>query len=317
MMRLVLAITLLLSAVGLTAQGNNATIRSATGTGNTTGHIATLLVENEGSSPLEVGSATYYIPSKGQYQDYVGRIPEPVTISTGETVPIEVIGFCMDVHVPPVPNGTSIGNFNDWVAVGAGELPGSGNGADPVVLVPDHTVPGFTPTDISTIENSTGFKSGTPDVKGGFIVTYPGTDIQVDGTVDPAKNPVAFAPLFVALVQETENAAEIILNNVTFPTPFDKDPAKEAETVIQHTIWIVMGILKDREYTRDEFEDMIHGQFESKTGLTVATISEEDKEDLDNGVSAFWESFTATGVEAKVLKATEDEAGQSNNDNNR
>ncbi|GIV30671.1 MAG: hypothetical protein KatS3mg029_0022 [Saprospiraceae bacterium] len=48
---------------------------TAKGTGQTTGHIATLEITNLGNEPVQLEPQVVYIPSSGKYQSYVGRIP--------------------------------------------------------------------------------------------------------------------------------------------------------------------------------------------------------------------------------------------------
>src|SRR5688572_22567100 len=64
-------IVFLLTAEAIQAQLNV----KATGTGNTTGHIANLLVTNSTPTPVFINDQTAYIPSQGEYQPYVARIP--------------------------------------------------------------------------------------------------------------------------------------------------------------------------------------------------------------------------------------------------
>ena len=47
----------------------------ATGTGQTTGHIANLSITNTTQSTIIINSQTCYIPSDGKYQPYVATIP--------------------------------------------------------------------------------------------------------------------------------------------------------------------------------------------------------------------------------------------------
>ena len=273
---------------------------SAEGTGRTTGHIATLKIKNTSDSPIKLDGAELYISSNGRYQSYVGRIPEGITINPGQTVSVPVYGYCMDVTKPPVPDGEPMPEYDDWVMVG-----------DPTGTStprPERIVPEFAPVDASELVGSPAFKHQPPSEGTSIIVTYPGTDVPVNGTLDPAKDPVGVAPVLVSIVEEIETAADEIQSSGDYPTPYTNDPEREKETIIQQTIWIATGILTDDDeeeddgYFKEDFAGVVYEQFEETTGTDVDELPEETKEQLDVGVDAFWSTFTATGVKAKVLK---------------
>ena len=62
---------------------NKLDIIKATGTGNTTGHIADLIFNNKTDQPITLTPQTFYIPSDGEYQSYVGEIPPDITCQKG------------------------------------------------------------------------------------------------------------------------------------------------------------------------------------------------------------------------------------------
>jgi len=84
------------------------TLIKATGTGQTTGHIANLSLTNptDKTQNLNIGPLT--IPSNGQYQPYIVPNTTPVTIPPGGTVKLPLEGFCTDVTLPPPPEGTAL-----------------------------------------------------------------------------------------------------------------------------------------------------------------------------------------------------------------
>jgi hypothetical protein len=314
----------------------NIVVLATKGTGRTTGHIATFTVTNRGQTPVTIQPQTFYIPSGGLYQSYVGRIPEGQVVPPGETVDVPVHGYCTDAHTPPVPSGENMPPIRDWIPVatpstnappvagtaptapepmnppGAGDQPavpgsvnpppGSANpGEKPVFIVPTTPVEPFDPTHIPGIIHTPGYHSGTgPDPE--ITVTWPGTDTPVGGTIDPSENPRAFVPVIVGIVEEIARAAEIIQAGGIFTTPFGANPEREREAIVQQTIWITMGTLTGEPYTIRDFGQNVYTQFENNTGKTVESLPEADKEKIDTGVEEFWNAFTATGVEAKVLK---------------
>lgn len=54
-------------------------------------------------------------------------------------------------------------------------------------------------------------------------------------------------------------------------------------------------------YSKPDFHDNTVRQFENTTNRQYDQLPEEQKERIDQGVDDFWDSFQATGAEAKVL----------------
>lgn len=272
-----------------------------TGTGRTTGHIADLFVENKGKSPVVIQPQTFYIPSEGQYQPYVGTIPSTV-IPPGGTITIPVNGYCADVHTPPVGAGDQMPPLEDWVPVGDPQAPVP---PGTIQIIPGPIQPPFMPGDIHDIISGPGFtaKPPTPGIPG--IPTWPGTDFLVGGVIDPIHHPDVFAPLIVTVLDEIQQAVSDVLEDGEHTTPFSGNPEKEREAVIQQTFWIYMAGITGLPYEKDQFEEKVIDQFEAASGKTVTSIPTEDKEKLDSGVDAFWSTFMAVGTEAKVLSNPE------------
>jgi hypothetical protein len=172
----------------------------------------------------------------------------------------------------------------------------------PVVLIDRAPAPRFVIESIPDITVSRGFTPGTkPNTP--IIVTWPGTDIPVGGTFDPKENPQVFAPVIVKVLEEIEIATVTIQEGGIFKTPFTSSPDKEREAIIQQTFWIYSAYVTDSEYEEEDFAENVYDQFESGTGVTVATLPEDKKEQVDAGIADFWNTFQAVGVEAKVLSA--------------
>lgn len=276
---------------------------TAKGTGQTTGHIATLEITNRGDEPVQLEPQVVYIPSSGKYQSYVGRIPGGQQVPPGGQVRVPVTGWCSDVHRPPVGEGTSM-DPQTWIPVG----PIVSEPGRPKPLVPtapaitNPLAPPFSPNDIPKLQSAPGYSNERSPDPDGTTITYPGTDIPVTGTIEPDKNPRAFAPLVVEAVILIEDAADEVQNDPAITTPFAFDPVRERETLIQQTFWIYMATLTDDEYDKDDFAGNVYGQFEELTGQVVTALPKEEKKKVDQGVDAFWTAFQATGVEAKVIK---------------
>lgn len=313
-----LILSLSLTILSLAAQGSAVRI-STTGTGQTTGHIANLSITNNSDQPVNLASGWFFIPATDRYQSYVGYIPPGITIAPGQTVPVPVQGYCTNVHTPPVPYGVSMTDFKDWVLVS--DTPSAApTSSEPTVpepmnppggsttmetrLVPNRVVPAFSPDDIPGIINSPAYRGTTEETEqstGGITITYPGTTIPINAVIDFDKAPEYCAPLVVDIVMQIQDAVTIIQNDPTVTTPFSNAPLREREALIQQTIWIVTSALTEDEYTIEDFTENTYRQFTQATGTTVTALDKEDREELDSGVTDFWNAFTAVGIEAKVL----------------
>ncbi|HLF63061.1 MAG TPA: hypothetical protein VI603_04900, partial [Saprospiraceae bacterium] len=275
----------------------------AKGTGQTTGHIANLLVTNNDSVPIVTVAQTVYIPSGGQYQPYIGRIPEGVIIPPNGTVTIPLPGYCADPHVPPVSNGADFPSPGEnWIPVGEPQVPSGSDDGVPVILINTDPVPSFTPATIPAITSTPAFTpSNKPD--GDIVITWPGTDSPVGGTLNPETNPRHYAQVIVDVLERLEDAVVIIQEDEQYDTPFSPDPVKEREAIIQQTLWIFCASITGEPYVEEDFEKNVYGQLEERTGKTVASLPTEQKEELDSGIAGFWNVFQATGIEAKVIEA--------------
>lgn len=273
----------------------------AKSTGQTTGHIANITLKNKCKSMLTTLPQTVYIPSSGEYQSYVAEIPG-TNLPPGETTTIAVNGYCVDVNTPPVPNGDPMPPIDTWLPVGD---PDTAIPEGSVNIIPTTPEAPFELDDIPGIITSPGYTPVAPNPDADIIITWPGTDILVGGTIDPAIDPLTFAPVIVKVVDVIEEGADSIQQGGLFTTPFSSDPPKERESIIQHVIWIYTSALSGKEYTKDIFASNVRDQFHDNTGKTVTSLPEDQKEKMDEGIDAFWETFTAVGVEAKVLSKTE------------
>lgn len=308
----VLGVTLfILLGISLIGQGV-LEVSHARGTGRTTGHIADLTVENNSDKPITIAPARYYIPSHHRYQSYVGDVPGGITVPPGGTVVVPVSGYCADIHKPPVPSGEDMPPFDTWIGVG-GPSTFPGQVYDPPVspsgepLTPDNVAPPFRPGDIPDIISSPGFTPAEPGDDPDIIVTFPGTDTPIGGTIDPNTDPVALAPVLTGILDVIEQAAPVIQETGDYPNPFTPDPVREREAMIQQTFWIATGELGDDSYDKGDFAGQVYEQFENSSGIVVEDLPAEQRESLDHGVDAFWQSFTAVGLEAKVFNEEDDD----------
>lgn len=288
------------------------------GTGQTTGHIASIVVENLSDIPVIIEPQSFYIPSYGRYQSYVGRIPEGISVSPSSSSSVPVIGYCTDIRLPPVPLGSSMPNLVDWIVVlPVGESiavvppaapepmnpPGATRSLATSDLIPIRLIPGpgvseFTPELIDEIVNSDEFfpdeiPSGAPRM------TWPGTDIEMPGRFDMENT----GPLFASVVVTAMNLIEDILPDIQadddYNTPFSADSVREAEAIGQQTMWIYTA---GGTYGKEDFSDKLYSQYETVTGNDRNNLKQAEQEKLEQGVDDFFNSFMATGLEAKVIK---------------
>lgn len=269
---------------------------TATGTGRITGNIANLSVDNPTQSYLVTSPQSVYIPSDGQHQPYVGTIPDALLPPGTTNIPVD--GYCADVYTPPVSNGSSMPPLDTWIPVGVPEDIPEGDDFPIIATTP---VPPFVPEDIPDIISTPGFTAVPPDPEQDIIITWPGTDIPVGGTLDPNDDPTVYAPVIVKVMEEVEAAAESITESGILTTPFSPDPPRQIQASVQQLVWIFAAGITGEEYGKTDFTDKVYEQFEDNAGKAVTALPEEQKEKLDSGVDDFWDVFTAVGVEAKVI----------------
>jgi hypothetical protein len=279
----------------LLGQNSTAFKVKATGTGQTTGHIANLSIQNNGALPLNIKPESVYIPSDGQYQPYVVEIPG-ITIPPGETADIPVDGYCADIFADPVPSGTSMPPLGDWIPIGSGT-----SLKDLISIIPHISQPPFTPGDIPMITGSPGYTPRTTPTTPEIIPTWPGTDQIVGGTISPKKDPDKIAPVLIEAIHNIAKAYDKLRDEGKIATPFSGNLEKEREAVIQQTFWIYTASLSGKKYEKETFRENTIKQFEANTGTPLATLPEKEKEDMNSGIAEFWNTFTAVGTEAKVL----------------
>ncbi|MGI9570544.1 MAG: hypothetical protein ACR2PH_12635 [Desulfobulbia bacterium] len=108
----------LLNTVQVSAQfskDNHIQLLAARGKGQTTGHIADLSIVNKHKDHrAAVRSQLMFIPGGGRYQSYVGYILPGIILEPGEKLNVPMVGVCVDVHKPPVPDGKELSPLDTW-----------------------------------------------------------------------------------------------------------------------------------------------------------------------------------------------------------
>lgn len=311
---------------------------SVTGTGRTTGHIATLIVKNDGSDPILLVSGTFYIPSDGVYQSYIGRISKPVTVSSGSSETISVKGYCLQFRKPPVPSGVQLPAFDRWILIRdehtadvlLNTYPGTSFSSIPgseSMILPDLILEPFEPAQTSTAakkpmlpphetlafpDRNPGYRYTTrppvepfpTDYENSAVLTIPGTVAPLNGTIDQDMHPNYVAPILVKAVSLIIEAAIVVRNGGMYPTPFSPQPDRELHALIQQTIWIVTTALSGDVYDKDDFSEIVYAQHEENTVGEQAVSGENHDPEIQEGVDQFWIAFSAVGIEAKVISVS-------------
>lgn len=248
------------------------------GTGRTTGHIATITVENNSDEAFELPSTMFYVPSGNSgIQGYVGRPVPGHSIAAGATADIPIEGYCSTVRLPPAPDGADLPPPQEWI-VATGEM-------GPVTIAPGETA--------------------RPPGK----ALVPGTDTPLPRAISQADEPLVAVPLLFAAITEIERATAKLQESGELVTPFAADPGREREAVNQQTFWIFAAELENEPYTREEFTERLEAQYESNTGVPITEAPEEDQERVQQGADDFWGAFTLVGAEAKVINVEGAAAG--------
>lgn len=278
-----------------TAQDESFTM-VAFGTGQTTGHIATLTVTNNTAAEVNVAPQSFLLPALQTYQSYVGRIPAGISIQSGESVEIALTGFCIDVHSPPIPLGRALLPVKDWVPVGtANPSPGI---ATTTAVLPRTPLVDFSLSDVGFLNSLPEFKTQRSKKGGVPSITYPGSETPIGGSLSKITDMARIAPLLVAMVQSIEAATPMIQEKYT--TPFQGDFLKEREAIIQQSVWIFMAQLTGASYTQEDFTEKVEKELQRRTGTLANSLPSAQQAKLDTGINDFWTAFLATGTAAKV-----------------
>jgi hypothetical protein len=285
---LILALTFLLLSIYGSAQSLWTT--TAISTGQTTGHIANLIIDNQTGIDYVFEQTPSIIPSQQisdeelsqpMYAQAIG----PVLIPNGRRIEIPVYGYCLDVYKAPTPAGLPMPSISQWIRPG--------------IVVPD-------PLNNSTLDVQLPGFEASPD--SGYLIavdpTIPLSDgitshMPVAGPLDLTNRPEEASSYIFAAVPAIEDAFDKLHSNDKIKTPFSSNPEKEREAVIQQTIWLYVSLLEQNEYEKEDFTTQLEEQFEDVRGQE---INDEQREFLQQGADQFWTTFSLVGNEAKVFE---------------
>ncbi|MBK9255433.1 MAG: DUF4157 domain-containing protein [Saprospiraceae bacterium] len=290
-----------------------------TGTGRTTGHIASLSVSNPTKEPINVkigNGGSFLIPSSGPYQPYVVPSIPAIPVQPGKTVTVPVEGYCVDIRRPPVGPDIPMPPVQSWIESTpqsitevsvAPQIPEPFN--PPVSNTMEVTLP--TKMAISLQEATNILQSlpppapmrnwNCPDLVTDNSIFIPGTDHLMPININVDDMPGLAAPLLLDAINRITHAIDKLDMDGVINTPFSNNKDKERESVIQQTFWMYSAGLSGQAYTKNDFENNTIKQFETTTGKNYGDIPVNQKDQIDKGVDDFWNTFSAVGVEAKIL----------------
>ena len=260
--------------VSLPRPADTPLVCSATGTGRTTGHIADLSLYNPTDAAITTEIGPMFIPSGGDFQPYVVPAAGPVSVPPHSTANVPLNGYCADIFTAPVPSGTGMPPVENWIPVHE-NLPS-----------------GWAPS------AAEGWKPTT-----GSSALIPGTTRPMGHTIDPVRHPAAAAEVLATALVQIAGAYDEMKENGAVTTPFSGNPEKEREAVIQQTFWIYAAELTGKAYKVQDFSNNTVKQFETSSGQKFQSAPPATRDNVEQGVTEFWNTFEAVGVEAKVLTA--------------
>jgi hypothetical protein len=274
------------------------------GTGRTTGHIATISVNNPTDEILFLTIEPLYIPATNRFQSYVSVSDEVVEIRPGTTKDIPLIGVCTDIRKPPVPSGeAAFPNITSWIPASE---------AGPVLepsMVFDPVKRRFRSTTLRALGGTIRKRVPTcPNLNSwmrvkGPKITYPGTNIPFPVTINPDRDYKQVARMAIEAVLMIDSTYEDQARKGSIQTPFSSQSARQSEAVRQQLTWIYMAGMTDDPYEKEDFKQQIVKQYESNTNQSFESAPPAARENVEKGVDQFWGAFELVGVEAKVLSA--------------
>lgn len=275
-----------------------------TGTGQTTGQIATLSIINTTGSTVRINAQTCYIPSQSSYQPYVATIPE-ATVPPG-TTNLKIDGYCANVHAYPVPDGEPMPRITDWIPIKMPDTKAPPSGTN-ILTSPE--VAAFTSDQIPDLIKAPGYTPHSTPSTSTMMPTWPNTTTTVEGTINAEAYPVTFAPVMVEAVNTISKSFDALKLSGRIQTPFSSNPKKEREAVIQHTFWLYTAQITGSTYSKEQFHEKVIRVYEDNTDSKADKLSKEELEKLTSGIEVFWNTFVQVGIDAKVLKATSPATG--------
>lgn len=264
----------------------------ALGTGQSSGHIATLYVKNEASEPVVLHPASYYVPAHHGYQSYVGYLPEALTIGPDTVQSIPLYGYCTDVHRAPAPGGLAM-SIGDWILVAADA--DSTNAS--FTLQPGPRVKPFGIVD----RNALTFSGAPKKDSSSLYACWPDNHQSIPVTINPGADAKSTAALIVKLVQQIDAEVPAMQSSASLATPYHGNPEAERQGVTQHAIWLTMGVLTGKQYTQEDFVRKMTKLWREQSGDLPAEEKTSGDQTLEESLPMLWQQFVAAAQSAGVL----------------
>lgn len=123
-----------------------------------------------------------------------------------------------------------------------------------------------------------------------------------DAVVNESENPRLFGELCIDAIKNIEQSYNTLKNDLV--TPYSNNPAKERETVLQHTFWLYTSTLSGNPYKIENLRTNVVRQFETESGQKFKNADPATQQEINKGVQNLWSSFEMVGIEAKVLNVS-------------
>lgn len=254
----------------------------ATGTGRTTGHIATLTISNPGLTTIQTTIGDCLIPAERGYQAYV--IPETysIIVKPFESVNIKLSGYCANVYSPAIPDGERMPSVSKWITWHAAPaIPNQGSS-----LPPEFN------------------KSIADSIHSSFTPTYPGSNTAFPYQIDFSKHPDKVTRLLLHYVYATGISFDrLIAKGEIINT--SRDPLEFRQSIIQNAIWAYAGNLEGKIYNQQNFSKQFIEDAEQQRNQKQDNIPSDEKLKIKTEADDLWNYISLTGEEAKLIPVNE------------
>lgn len=252
-------------------------IESPKGTGNVSGIIATIKLQNTSSDTVNFDTPFLYIPSSGKYQAYLIPPTSHISLPPGKKIKISFQGYCLDIQKPAAPKNKKLPPVEEWIAIG-NALTVSINKymVDPKYLTLPRVVTNI-PEKINT---------------------------EKETVLIPRERLEEALPMISDAYEKLENTIHLFQkNNQTF-TVFATSPEKEKLTLMQHSIWLYTAALTGSTYEYEYFEKKLILEIENETSVSFNKMSITFQKDILDQSRNFWKTFLAISDAAGIIKSS-------------
>lgn len=250
----------------------------ALGTGETTGEVVDLRIVNSGANSTRFTLGPLLIPSADSTQGYCIPGAYRLDLPAGSSRSLSLRGYCTNPYLPPARKGGSLAPFAKWVQV--------------------------EPEDVRNLHRAPMGEAFIP-IPADFVDTlwlrFPESDALIGHVIAFDKHVLEGAPLVVAITQEVENSFHALKAVGRVHTPIEKEEEREEVSVIQHSLWIALGLLRGVPYRKEQFAHSLTAQLEELRTQKYADFPEPVKTQLTEGISAFWTSFMEVGLNSGLI----------------